>query len=71
MQIHIQALRRRDDVEALLRSAGWRLDPAGGAALSATHPRVKDEADARSELNKLGLLTSRGVRIEFGPPPAA
>jgi hypothetical protein len=31
----------------------------------AVHPEVNDEAAARTRLDRLGLLTSRLVRIEF------
>jgi hypothetical protein len=70
MRIHIHALRHAEDLEEMLRAAGWRLDRTGTAGLYAQHPNVKGPADARSELDKLGLLTSPQVRIEFGPSTA-
>jgi len=40
------------------------------AVAPAAHPRLHDEADCRTRLLELGLLTSSACRIEFPPEVA-
>ena len=68
MNVHMNLLRWPDDFRAVLRNDGWVI--LGGRKeeeVEATHPQVKDEGAARVRLNRLGLLTSGSVRIEFRP----
>jgi hypothetical protein len=46
-----------------LRGDGWDLEGEADRAVRGTHPEVPDEAAARCRLDRLGLLTSRSVRI--------
>ena len=48
-----------------LRGDGWQLRDEPGGAVLGTHPDVPDEAAARERLHRLGLLTSRALRIRF------
>jgi hypothetical protein len=43
------------------------VDSTEGDSLCVTHARIASEADARTELDALGLLTSHKVQIEFWP----
>jgi len=61
-------LLRPDDFRATLRKDGWTLlATAKKEELDATHPEVRDENAARIRLDRLGLLTSGSLRIEFRP----
>jgi hypothetical protein len=74
MNLHLEPLRHAGDVKGLLRDDGWLLQQEPDGWLLASHPRVRDEAGARSRLQDLGLLTCSSLRIEFRhllhPPPA-
>ena len=48
-----------------LRGDGWQLQSEPGGVVLGTHPDVPDEAAARERLHRLGLLTSRALRIRF------
>ena len=48
-----------------LRGDGWDLEGETDWAVRGTHPEVPDEAAARYRLGRVGLLTSRSVRIRF------
>jgi hypothetical protein len=69
MKVYIQMLRSAATLRRTLEADGWRLEAAHEGAVRARHPHLQDEADVRSRLYQLGLLTSSAVRIEF--PPAA
>jgi hypothetical protein len=64
MFVRIQPLTNAERVEARLQQDGWRLDNEE-SHLTAYHPQVRDEQDARGRLCRLGLLTSPVLRIEF------
>jgi hypothetical protein len=67
MNVHINLL-RPDDFRTALRKDGWVIRAtAKEKELDATHPEVNDESAARARLNRLGLLTSGFLRIEFRP----
>jgi hypothetical protein len=66
MRVHIQPVRRPEELLRLLRRGGWKLEEAGADRWTATHPQAADQSTARSLLHRLGLLTSAGLRIEFG-----
>ncbi len=68
MDVYIEALRDGIKVRALLRDQGWWLLEKGDDRLTARHPQVNHQKDARGRLLEVGLLTSRKVRIEFGQP---
>jgi hypothetical protein len=68
MDVYIELLRGGIDVRALLRDDGWRLLEKGTDLLTAQHPQVSDQEDARDRLLQVGLLTSGEVRIAFGQP---
>ena len=48
-----------------LRGDGWDLEGESDWAVRGTHPAAPDEAAARYRLDRLGLLTTRSVRIRF------
>jgi hypothetical protein len=65
MDILISILRGSETVPHRLRRDGWHLAAATDHSFVAHHPGVTDEPEARIRLQKLGLLTSRALRIEF------
>jgi len=65
MDILIRVLQGSDAVPLRLRKDGWQLRLAANDSFLACHPSVADEPQARLRLQKLGLLTSRALRIEF------
>ena len=67
MRVLFQPLRRRFELGRILRADGWTLEAGRDDAVLAEHPGLADEADARSRLDHLGLLTSSGLRIDFLP----
>jgi hypothetical protein len=71
MRVLIRPLGACRDPGRVLRADGWSLEGLPGEAVLAGHPRVADEEAARARLNRLGLLTSAGVRIEFLPAGGA
>lgn len=48
----------------MLERDGWAIE-SDGDAFFANNPDVADEPAARNRLDRLGLLTSARVRIEF------
>jgi hypothetical protein len=70
MKVYIQMLRSPATLRKTLEADGWRLEAAPEGAVRARHPHLRDEADVRSRLHQLGLLTSSAVRIEFAPSTA-
>lgn len=72
MNVHINLLRLTDSFRVSLRQDGWVVLAANDkGALDATHPDVKDENAARIRLDRLGMLTSAAIRIEFRPEARA
>jgi hypothetical protein len=67
MDLHIRPRGDATEVCATLRDDGWALVTQTGGALLASHPDVPDEAAARHRLQRLGLLTSGALQIEFRP----
>jgi len=65
MEIQIQFLRHPNVTRQTLRACGWLLSGEPNS-VRAEHPDVDDETSAREALCRLGLLTSRNVRIDFG-----
>jgi hypothetical protein len=66
MNIHMNFLRSPADFRAILSEDGWVILAAEkNDEVDATHPQVADEDAARIRLHRLGLLTSRALRIEF------
>ena len=70
MKVTIELLRSPAKLRRALEADGWRLEAAHEGTVRARHPHLSDEADVRSRLNDLGLLTSSAVRIEFPPTGA-
>jgi hypothetical protein len=66
MMVHFELLRHAAEVHETLRNNGWRIDSIHRNSVSASHPEARDQATARGRLHKMGLLTSRCVRISFG-----
>ena len=67
MNVHMNLL-RPDNFRATLRKDGWAiLAAANQDELDTTHPEVRDENAARIRLDRLGMLTSGSLRIEFRP----
>ena len=64
MNVRIEVLRRGMDLPRILQNDGWVIGH-NRMVLSATHPDVASESDARLRLYRLGILTSRLVRIDF------
>jgi hypothetical protein len=69
MQIRIEFLGAAARLEEALRSDGWQLSGAGPGGVIASHAEVPDEATARQRLDRLGLLTSPLLRVEFPLAP--
>jgi hypothetical protein len=65
MELRIQLLHQAQAVKDCLERDGWNLAAGAGPSLSACHPQVATEGDARQRLHALGLLTSAGLRVEF------
>ena len=65
MRVHLRFLQRREPIEESLRLDGWQLERHQDDGVTAQHPLVKDEAAARIRLQKLGLLISASVYIDF------
>jgi hypothetical protein len=64
MRVSFQPLHQQSELRRLLRADGWMLE-GDLDALIGEHPDATDQPSARSRLHRLGLLTSRGLRIEF------
>jgi hypothetical protein len=75
MKVHLRFLRQAGQLQEALRNDGWHLEREKDESLFARHPLVRDEVAARNRLNRLGLLTSGSVCIEFRrlgePKPSA
>ena len=65
MKLRIQILRGGAAAVQCLERDGWKLEPEAGDLLSASHPLVTDQPDARRRLDSLGLLISRALRVDF------
>lgn len=65
MRISIQMLPGARPVAELLIRDGWNVQLEGPRLLSASHPSVTRQKEARYRLHELGLLTMRSLRIEF------
>jgi len=75
MRLQLRVLDQSRTLRHVFQKAGWRVDSAQGDTFYVSHARIASEAEARTELHALGLLTSQRVRIEFcpwsvGPPEA-
>jgi hypothetical protein len=68
MQLRIHLLQHAQAVRDRLERDGWRLGAGAARPLSACHPEVATQADARQRLHALGLLTSASLRVEFSHP---
>lgn len=69
MRISIQMLPGAGPVAELLIRDGWNVQLQGPRNLSASHPLVARQTEARWRLHQLGLLTMRSLRIEFVHAP--
>jgi hypothetical protein len=67
MDVHFETAGASADLRAYLEAHGWRLDEGDDNHFTARHPNAEDQPAARQKLNRLGLLTSGRLRIEFGP----
>jgi hypothetical protein len=65
LQLRVRSQAKR--LGQVFQKAGWRVDGVQGDSLWVSHARIASEADARTELETLGLLTSHRVQIEFWP----
>jgi hypothetical protein len=65
MKVIINILGDHDNVRRLLRNDGWQLQEKIAGSISALHPEVESEQEARFRLHSLGLLTSGSLRVEF------
>ena len=64
MNITIELVGRGSNPYRVLLDDGWSL-AKGKSTITATHPDVRDATAARNRLNRLHLLTSSALRIEF------
>jgi hypothetical protein len=69
MHVHVQMMRPADDLRTALLRDGWQLVAEHPRGFSVSHPLVSDGEGARARLNRLGLLTSPRLRIDFDRPP--
>jgi hypothetical protein len=67
MEVYFETVGGSADLRELLESHGWRLDEGEGNHFTARHTDAEDQPAARQKLDRLGLLTSGRLRIEFGP----
>jgi hypothetical protein len=65
MKLHLRFLRQAGKLRETFEDDGWQLASESNEWLFADHPEVPDEPAARSRLNRLGLLTSGSLHIEF------
>jgi hypothetical protein len=65
MHVHFKLGRRTSHLRETLRQDGWSTEEDQLSDLLAWHPLVLDEGSARTRLDRLGLLTSGALRIEF------
>ena len=71
MIVHVELLGQAQAVRDLLLADGWEVEAGPEHSLLLTHRDVPDEEAARGRLDRLGLLTSPSLRVDFGPPPPA
>jgi hypothetical protein len=64
MHINIELVGRGTNPSRVLLDDGWSLG-SRQKGMTAAHPDVRDEPAARCRLNRLHLLTSSCLRIEF------
>jgi len=69
MIVHVRLLEHAEAVQVLLLRDGWTVESQADGSLTISHPQVPDEQAARDRLDRLGLLTSPAVRLDFEPPP--
>jgi hypothetical protein len=55
------------DIRRLLTDHGWQVTEAGPGRFLASHPEAGDQQSARAKLDRLDLLTSNRLHVEFGP----
>jgi hypothetical protein len=67
VDLHFEVAIGADEIRQRLQTKGWKVDAGRTTGFQASHPSVHDQQSARLKLNEMGLLTSRGLRIEFGP----
>jgi hypothetical protein len=65
VKVDIQMFRPSEELRRLLSHDGWTLESSQELALCVSHPQVADQEQARHRLDRLGLLTSGRLRIEF------
>jgi hypothetical protein len=65
MKVQIHVLRRGASFRDRMRKDGWKLEFQDDDSLIAVHPQVTDSGEARQRLDRLGILTSRSIRIDF------
>jgi hypothetical protein len=67
MFIHVESLEHVEVLQASLLRDGWKVEPQPDGSFRINHPQVRDEEAARDPLDRLGLLTSPAVRLDFEP----
>jgi hypothetical protein len=65
MLTRFQFLHEPTDQLKALRGDGWQLQGEPSGPFTGTHPDVPDELEARYRLDRLGLLISHSLRIDF------
>jgi hypothetical protein len=65
MKLHLRFLRQAGELRKALQNDGWQLAKEKNECFFANHPEVSDEPAARNRLNRIGLLTSASLSIEF------
>ena len=69
MKVRLRLLRWPNHIQETLRHDGWVMSAVERKdELDVSHPHVASERSARVRLYRLGLLTSRSLRIVFCPP---
>jgi hypothetical protein len=68
MIVRVELLGQAEAVRDLLLADGWEVESGPEHSLLISHPGVPDEEAARERLDRLGLLTSPSLRIDFEPP---
>ena len=67
MNVQIDLLRPSTYPRDALLHDGWKLEAEHPSSFRVSHLQVTDEQAARTRLQRLGLLTSGSLRIEFPP----
>lgn len=65
MKVQFRFLYDAESMMDRLRDDGWELQRGLLDVISARHPQVTSEREARNRLYSLGLLTSGALRVEF------